>query len=118
MALVLAGDRTIYAPGQSPRFTVSMVSMASGTCELPARALTLRITSGHDLIWSSTDCVRPDSASFTLRRGSAVIRTLTWDRRRSTPGCRSPRAAARPGTYVATLTLNASKPHRHVFFLR
>ncbi|TNY38934.1 hypothetical protein [Thermomonospora catenispora] len=119
LVLTVRMDRTVYPEGEHPRLHLSLVNVGERTCglDLGPASLRVRITSGPDRVWSSEHCAV--GASFRkLRRGVPYVQTVTWDRRRSAPGCPKSRAAAKPGTYVATVRLEGLKPHRKVFHLR
>lgn len=119
LVLTFRMDQTVYPEGRLPRLHLSLVNVGERTCTYdtgPAN-LRIRITSGPDRIWSAEHCAA-GSSPRKLRRGVPYIQTITWDRRRSAPGCPKSRPAAKPGTYVATVRLDGLKPHRKVFHLR
>ncbi|MBA9001469.1 hypothetical protein [Thermomonospora cellulosilytica] len=119
LVLTFRTDQTTYAGGRHPRLQLSLVNIGDRTCtyDTGPENLRVRIMSGPDRIWSSDHCTKGASLQ-KLRRGVPHIQTITWDRKRSTPGCPKTRPAAKPGTYVATAHLEGLKPHREVFHLR
>jgi hypothetical protein len=79
----------------------------------------IRITSGADRIWSTADCVSGEGSEVKeLQRGVPYVRSLEWDRRRSSPDCRSTPPAALPGTYVAVARMGKMRTNKGVFHLR
>lgn len=106
-----------YAGGERPEFSYTVVNTGRLPCSYDMGALELRITSGSDRIWSSTDC-GPDAGHKKLKRGVPYTRTVTWNRTRSDPKCHHSHDKARPGTYVVRLRGNHVKSHSQVFHLR
>ena len=96
-------DREDYAAGVEPVFTLSLVNIGPSVCtaEVGTKTVELRITSGEDRIWSSTDCVEATAEPVELRRGVPHDVEITWNRTRSWKDCRESVVHARPGTYVA-----------------
>ncbi|MGP3912756.1 hypothetical protein [Nonomuraea sp. 10N515B] len=116
-----AGKDKIYAAGAQPAFVVTLVNTGPVMCtaDVGPRAMEIRITSGADRIWSTADCVSgPGTDIKQLQRGVPYVRTLSWDRRRSSSDCRSTPAVALPGTYVATVRLGKLRSTKGVFHLR
>lgn len=112
----LTSDRDTYAGGERPRFQLSVVNTGSRACavDIGAKGLEVRISSGSDRVWSSAHCARgAGSSRVTLERGVPHLKSVTWNRRRSTAGCPGNAPTARPGTYVA-----AAGETRKVFRLR
>jgi hypothetical protein len=111
-----------YGAGERPRFLVTAVNTASGSCTLDSGSgLGLSITSGSDDVWSSDACAGGSGSSRQkLRRGVPYTRTITWDRKRASGDCDGARPEARPGTYVANLEARSlkTKVPKQVFTLR
>ena len=109
-----------YHSGHQPTFTYTLVNTGKRTCtyDVGPRGLELRVTSGHDRIWSSGDCAKGVSDSKRLKRGVPYTRTVTWNRTRSTPACDRTHKKALPGTYVVKLRGDHVKTRSHVFYLR
>lgn len=62
--------------------------------------LTLKITSGSDNIWFSSQCPKEmPNDSVVLRNDKPTQVRMTWDARRSDEGCTKERKWALPGTY-------------------
>jgi len=79
----------------------------------------IRITSGPDRIWSRADCVSGAGSEVKeLQRGVPYVRSLEWDRHRSSIDCRATPAVALPGTYVAMVRMGALRSSKGVFRLR
>jgi hypothetical protein len=63
--------------------------------------LTVTVTSGNDLIWTTTHCGKAvQRATLVVVKGKQVATTVPWDGRRSGPGCLPGQPVAKPGTYV------------------
>ncbi|MFG3441438.1 hypothetical protein ACGF0J_29695 [Nonomuraea sp. NPDC047897] len=121
LVLSLQGKQEVYAAGAWPNFLVSLVNTGPVMCraDVGPRAMELRITSGDDRIWSTSDCVSGAGGEVReLQRGVPYVRSLDWDRRRSTTDCRADRPTALPGTYVAVARMGRLKSHKGVFHLR
>ncbi|GAA4914140.1 hypothetical protein GCM10023334_014120 [Nonomuraea thailandensis] len=122
LVLSLQGGREeIFAGGSRPTFLVTLVNTGSVMCtaDVGPRAMEVRITSGADRIWSTADCVSgPGAEVKELQRGVPYVRSLEWDRRRSSTDCRSTAAAALPGTYVAVARMGRMRTSKGVFHLR
>lgn len=117
----LSANSNSYAPGVRPKFTMKVVSTARRRCafNVGSRYLTLVISSGNVRVWGSADCIHgPGTQVAMLRRGDPVRHKITWDRTLSSPGCRLPRTAARPGAYTATASDAGVHSHTLVFVLR
>lgn len=115
------GKAQIYAGGSHPTFLVTLVNTGSVMCtaDVGPRAMEIRITSGADRIWSTADCVSGEGTDVRqLQRGVPYVRSLEWDRRRSSSDCRSTRTAALPGTYVVAARMGKTRTDKGVFHLR
>jgi len=91
-----------YAVGASPRLSLSITNTGTTPCtrDLGQAQVELTVTSGRDRIWSSDDCAPGgDPDLVTLLPGEPVVQNVTWDGRRSLPGCAGEKAQAQPGTY-------------------
>ncbi|MEU8201907.1 hypothetical protein [Streptosporangium sp. NPDC049046] len=121
LVLSMEGKGTIYPAGVQPRFVLTLVNVGKVMCttDVGPRAMEMRITSGNDRVWSSSDCVGGDAVKIReLDRGIPYVRELVWDRRRSGGDCTADRAAALPGTYVAVVHAPGLKSRKAVFHLR
>ena len=102
----LVVTKTSYKGKERPRFRLTAVNTGQRACTFGVgrKELEVRVSSGHDRLWSSAQCVRGSGSSIQLlRRGMPYIATIEWDRKRWPKGCSIRRLAARPGTYVATV---------------
>ncbi|MDR8408362.1 hypothetical protein [Nonomuraea sp. 3-1Str] len=121
LVLSLQGKQDVYTGSAWPNFLVTLVNTGPAMCraDVGPRALEIRITSGEDRIWSTADCVSGPAAEVReLERGIPYVRTLDWDRRRSSEDCRTTPAAALPGTYVAVARMGKLRSPKGVFHLR
>lgn len=121
MVVGLTATKTTYTGRDLPRFLLTVVNTGRRACTFGVgpKELDIRITSGPDRLWAMAQCVRgPGSSLLLLRRGVPYIRTVVWDRRRSSSACPGGRPAARPGMYVATVRAGKVKAKKQVFRLR
>ncbi|NUW43731.1 hypothetical protein [Nonomuraea rhodomycinica] len=121
LVLSLQGKQDVYTGGAWPNFLITLVNTGPVMCraDVGPRALEVRITSGEDRIWSTADCVSgPAAEQRELERGIPYVRTLDWDRRRSSADCRTTPPSALPGTYVAVARMGKLKSPKGVFHLR
>ena len=122
VVLTLTASSNSYGRAARPEFDLDVVSTASQTCtfDVGTRHLTVLIRSGGVRVWNSADCAGKSGASSVakLKRGVPLQLQVSWDRLLSSPGCRMPRAAARPGTYTVTASANHLRTHTLVFVLR
>lgn len=96
-----AGEAS-YRVGADPRLTLSVTNTADAPCtaDLGQANVELLVFSGRDRIWSSDDCAPGGEAGPTaLQPGKAQEQRVTWDGRRSRPGCTGDEEQAQPGTY-------------------
>ncbi|TDB90424.1 hypothetical protein [Actinomadura sp. 7K534] len=112
LVYTMSAPQDTFAGSERPQFRVTVVNTGKGSCTFDTGSLNVRITSGSDDIWSSTECRRGDSSKKTLRRGIPHVETVTWNRERGCDGG----DPARPGTYVADL--KGKKAKKQVFHLR
>lgn len=97
---------------------VLSVPATANACTLPITpdSLVARITSGSDVVWSSTDC--PDALlakQVVVRHDPATIYSIDWNGRRSTPNCASQGDVAPPGGYWVEAALVGGEPHKAYF---
>ncbi|WP_326645940.1 hypothetical protein OG884_14875 [Streptosporangium sp. NBC_01755] len=121
LVLSMEGQGTVYPPGIRPRFILTLVNVGKVMCttDVGPRTMEVRITSGDDRVWSSSDCVSGETENVRkLDRGIPYVRELVWDRRRSGNDCSVDRTAARPGTYVAVVHAPGLRSRKAVFHLR
>jgi hypothetical protein len=115
------GKEPIYTGEAHPTFLITLVNTGPAMCkaDVGPRAMEVRITSGADRIWSTADCVSGVGSEVKeLQRGIPYVRSLDWDRRRSSPDCRATPPLALPGTYVATVRMGKLRTVKGVFHLR
>lgn len=99
---VLPGARNVRT-GASLSFAVRL-SAVDDECKatLDPTKLSLTITSGADQIWTTTHCEQAiPRATLVLAKGKESTSTVSWNGRRSGPGCLPGQPFAKPGTYVA-----------------
>jgi hypothetical protein len=99
---------------------LDLSTVASPACSwtLSGRTLALKITSGSDLIWTTVECAREVPAQDLVLRNTQPTRvTLTWNARRSEPGCPRLTEWALPGTYHLQVAALAGRPQEATFLL-
>jgi hypothetical protein len=97
---------------------ISTITTPACTWTLSSRTLAMKITSGNDLIWTTVECSRTIPAQdLVLRLGEPVRVRLTWDARRSEPGCPGATKWALPGTYHVHVAALAGQPADVAFLL-
>ncbi len=116
----LTGSQRLQ-PQDHSTFSLSVINGGPATCRLNVTPATfeLKIYSGLDRIWSSSDCstaVRPLTGNVASEK--SVSWTMTWNGRRSAKACKSRAAVPRAGTYVATAQLAGAKPVQLRMILR
>jgi hypothetical protein len=97
----LPANRKI-ASGSALNFVVQLTPV-SDACKatIGADRLTVTVTSGNDLIWSSTQCEKAiQTATLVVAKGKQAAVTVPWNGQRSRPGCLPGQPVAKPGTYV------------------
>jgi len=97
---------------------VSSLNTPACTWSLSAKTIALKITSGSDLIWTTTQCARTIPTQDLVVRQSQPTRVrLTWDAQRSAPGCPARSVWALPGTYHLQVAALAGRPQSVTFLL-
>lgn len=97
---------------------ISTLSTPACTWTLSARSMALKITSGSDLIWTTAECRRAiPKQDLVVRQATPTRVTLTWDARRSEPGCPVRTEWALPGTYHLHVAALAGQPQDVAFLL-
>ncbi|MGW5190917.1 hypothetical protein ACWEOO_16825 [Kribbella sp. NPDC004138] len=97
----LPANRKIVS-GSVLNFVVQLNPVDEG-CKATVNAdkLTVTVTSGQDLIWSTTQCDKViQTATLVVAKGKQAAVTVPWNGRRSRPGCLPGQPVAKPGTYV------------------
>jgi hypothetical protein len=97
---------------------ISSLNTPACTWTLSGKTMALKITSGKDLIWTSSECPRAiPSEDLTVRQSDPTRVKLTWDARRSEPGCPIRTEWALPGTYHLHVAALAGEPQDVTFLL-
>jgi hypothetical protein len=106
--------------GRDIRLVLDLSSITSPACywHLSGRSLALRITSGSDLIWTTVQCARAVPSQDVVLRSTQPTRvTVTWNAKRSEPGCPAMTAWALPGTYHLSVAALGGQPQEATFML-
>lgn len=111
---VAATPTVKQAVGGSPvTFTVALRTVQSAACtwELSPRSLSVKVTSGDDPIWFSSQCPR------SIRRQDLVLRNtetteveVTWSAKRSDEECSAQTDWAMPGWYHVEVAALGGEP--------
>lgn len=108
---VAGGDITLM-------LDISSLETPACTWTLSGRTMALKITSGNDLIWTTSECPRAiPTQDLVVRQADPTRVKLTWDARRSEPGCPVRTEWALPGTYHLHVAALAGKPQDVAFLL-
>ena len=120
LALTLAPAAESFV-GTEPTFEVTVTNSGTEPCLVDAgeAGQEVLVTSGEDRVWSSRDCVAPDTPPRTLllAGGQSDVTSLTWSRVRSAPGCPGDLPAPGAGTYSATVSMGGATSPVAVFGL-
>jgi hypothetical protein len=114
-------SRSSYRRAQSPEFDVDVVSTARRTCafNVGPKFLSLVVMAGRKRVWSSADCVQGRGSLMTnLARGVPTVLPITWDRRRSAPGCTATSGQVRSGSFAAFASDGSAASNSVTFRLR
>jgi hypothetical protein len=106
--------------GGDVKLVLRLSTITSPACDwqLSASTLALTITSGADLIWTSQQCPSSiPSEAMVLRNSAQAKVAVTWNARRSAPGCRAATDWALPGTYHLHAAALAGQPSDSTFLL-
>jgi hypothetical protein len=97
---------------------LSTVTTPACSWQLSGKTLALKITSGPDLIWTTVQCAKAvPHESLVLRNSRQTTVKVTWNARRSSPGCHTATDWALPGTYHLYAAALAGKPQQTTFAL-
>jgi hypothetical protein len=106
--------------GSNIAVVLNLTSVTTPACSwtLSPQSLAMKITSGPDLIWTTAECSRSiPTQDLVLRQSTPTRVRLTWDARRSEPGCPARTAWARTGTYHLEVAALAGQPQDVTFLL-
>jgi hypothetical protein len=97
---------------------ISSLETPACTWRLSGGTMALKITSGNDLIWTSSECPKAiPSQDLVVRQADPTRVRLTWDARRSEAGCPVQTEWALPGTYHLHVAALAGRPQDTTFLL-
>lgn len=119
LRLSLAGYQKL-AQGAKQPFTVAIKNAGTESCVLTVNSTTfvLAVTSGSDRIWSTADCAAwVPTKKLTLKHQASYQFQVGWPLVRSTPTCKTSKAAVNPGTYVGEATFSGSLKDRVVMLI-
>jgi hypothetical protein len=106
--------------GSDISLTLFFSTVASPACDwtMSGRSLALRITSGSDLIWTTVQCAKSiPTQDLVLRNTQPTTVRVTWNAKRSEPGCPKMTAWALPGTYHLRVAALGGQPQETTFVL-
>lgn len=108
MKLGVAAIQKIKVGDKNTEFVLTLTNTTEVACILKVSPKTykLTVTSGKDRIWSTADCEKWLPAKETTLDGGATHElSVTWTLRRSSADCKLTKDKLKPGTYVATASL-------------
>ena len=112
---------SVGGPSGGTRIELALQTRKAEACtwQVSARNLTMKISSGHDDVWSSRQCPRtvPDQ-DVVVRREVPTTVEVTWNGQRSDDGCPRAAAWALPGWYHVTVAAMGGEPTDSQFELR
>ncbi len=98
---------------------ISTITTPACNWQLSGKTLALRITSGQHLVWTTVQCARTIPVQdLVLRRSGPTKVKITWNARRSEPGCPRLTDWARLGTYHLDVAALAGQPQEVTFVLQ
>jgi hypothetical protein len=106
--------------GSDISLLLELSTITSPACDwkMSGSTLALRITSGPDLIWTTVQCARSIPAQDLVLRNTQVTSVrVTWNAKRSEPGCPRATAWALPGTYHLHVAALGGEPQETTFLL-
>ena len=113
-----SADADSYRVGASPRLSLSVKNTGAAACtvDLGQANVELVVFSGDDRIWSSDDCASGGGRAVTmLQPGKGQVQRVTWNGRRSQPGCKGEKARAQAGTYRVSGRVGQLRTEGEVF---
>lgn len=99
--VVLAHDAAEAAPGSGVTFDLALTNTGQRPCLIDAgtAGVTVSVTSGDDLVWSSAHCLGEVSRELLLDAGMSRDVQVAWPGTRSAQGCPGGQPAVSAGTY-------------------
>jgi hypothetical protein len=99
--------------GRDVRIVLRLRTLEAEACtwQISRNSLTVKITSGHDDLWSSAECPRVIPVrDVVVRRAVTSSVALTWNSRRSDETCSARTKWAMPGWYHVTASALGGEP--------
>jgi len=116
--LTVEGFRSVKNTGKQV-FSVTAENNTAMPCvmQITTDTFRLRVTSGTDLIWTTTHCAKwlPQVKKQTLQAGKSVEFKVDWSMHRSADGCKQAKALLGAGTYIAQADYRETATDRFVF---
>ncbi len=109
------------APGEPNTATLLLSSdkLAACTLAITPDTMTVRVTSGQDVVWSSDDC--PDALraqQVVAREDLPAAYQFRWSGQRSSDNCQPVDALPSPGGYWVEAAMIGGEPHRAYFDIK
>jgi hypothetical protein len=118
--LTLVTSQASYGPTAQPEFHVYAVSTASGACELPYGAGSVRVivTRHGQVVWDSSACKAAAAKPVQFQLGVPQLLTVAWNRQAAgSSGCAGSLAAGATGTFDAVAQTAGQSSHVRTFTL-
>lgn len=116
-----ATDESVYPAGKNPVLTLTVTNKGDKPCEVNVGTSQMEflVTSGDDRVFSSRDC-QAESADLMQKIGPGKTEkaNFTWERNRTSPGCKPVETSPKPGYYVLVTKLGERVSDKTTFELQ
>lgn len=112
---------SVYRAGMNPELTLSVTNNGDKPCEVNVGTSQMEflVTSGGDRVFSSPDCQAEASDLMkTIEPGGTEKANFTWERNRTSPGCKPVQTSPKPGYYVLVTKLGERISEKTTFELK
>ncbi|GAA1336458.1 hypothetical protein GCM10009611_01580 [Arthrobacter roseus] len=98
-----SSSESVYRAGMNPELILSVTNNGDKPCQINVGTSQMEfiVTSGDDRVFSSRDCQAEASDLMkTIEPGQTEKANFTWERHRTSPGCKPMETSPKPGYYV------------------
>ncbi len=96
-------NESVYRAGMNPALTLTVTNNGDKPCKINVGTSQMEflVTSGDDRVFSSRDCQAEASDLMkSIEPGQTEKANFTWERNRTSPGCKPVETSPKPGYYV------------------